>query len=215
MSGDDRPKLGAPPVPIDYGRIATAFGRDGFHGATMASVAAEVGVAKPTLYRRFASKERLYEVAVEHECEALAAHLFAAYDEAVDWPLEERVRHGVAAYFAFVRANRDAFRLLFEGEARSPAVMQLVDATFRRIADRIAEMTRPDLERAGSPAGQVADVLAAAIVGMSDYVARQAAQRPTWNDEAVIDMVAHMWTQALLNVRRDRLAAVDRPEPTR
>ena len=168
MNDGERPRLGAPPAPIDYGRVAAAFGRNGLHGATMAAVAAEAGVAKPTLYRRFESKERLYEVAVEHQCEALAAHLFAAYDEAAGWPLEERVRHGVAAYFAFVRANVDAFRLLFGGnQDRSPAVTRLVDATFRRITDRIAEMTRPDLERAGSPAGQVADVLAAAIVGMS------------------------------------------------
>jgi len=26
-----RPRLGAPPVPIDYDRIAAAFGRQGFH----------------------------------------------------------------------------------------------------------------------------------------------------------------------------------------
>ena len=210
MSDAARPRLGAPPVAIDYDRIAAAFGRQGFHAATVASVAAEAGVAKPTLYRRFATKERLYEAAVEHHCEALVEHLFAAYDEAAEWPLEARIRHGVAAYFAFVRQNTDAFRLLFHGEHSRPAsVTRLIDQTFRRITDRIAEMTRPDLERAGSPSGQVADVLAACIVGICDYVARQAVERPTWDDDAIIDLVAHLWAQALLNVRRDRLAAAD------
>jgi AcrR family transcriptional regulator len=212
MSDEPRPRLGAPPVFIDYGLIAAAFGRQGYAGATMASIAAEAGVAKPTLYRRFESKERLYELAVDHQCEALVARLFAAYEEAATWPLEERIRHGVAAYFNFVSENVDAFRLLFSGEqSRPPAVARLIDQTFRRIAERIAEMTRPDLKRAGSPAGQVADILAAAIVGLSDYLARQTVEQPSWDNDAVIDLLANLWSQALLGARGDVLAAADRP----
>lgn len=212
---DDAPRRrrGAPEVPIDARKVAAAFARDGYHGSTMASVARHAGVAKPTLYRRFASKEQLYETALQAECDALLAHLTAAYAESEPWPLRERTRHGIAAYFAFAREHPDGFRLLFHTDCdRSARVNRMVDATVRGVVAALAEAHRRDLRAAGSPDGQAAEILAAAIVGMSDYVARlQMRAHPEWDEEATIDLLTDLWLGAVTHVPRRTLARADTP----
>jgi AcrR family transcriptional regulator len=212
---DDEPRRrrGAPEVPIDAGKVAAAFARDGYHGATMASVARHAGVAKPTLYRRFASKEQLFEMALAGECEALLERLTAAYRESEPWPLRERIRHGIAAYFEFARERPDGFRLLFHTDSdRSPQVNRMVEETVRGLVDALAEGHRRDLRAAGSPDGQVAEMLAAAVVGMSDYVARlQLRHHPEWDEDATIDLLTDLWMGAVIHVPRRTLVAADTP----
>lgn len=52
------------------------FCQDGYEGASMASIAAQAGVSKGTLYNYFDSKEALFVSYVEESCATRLAHVF-------------------------------------------------------------------------------------------------------------------------------------------
>ncbi|HUI25005.1 MAG TPA: TetR/AcrR family transcriptional regulator [Candidatus Kryptonia bacterium] len=198
------------------------FARDGLHAATMDEVARRAGFTKPILYRHFASKEDLFHAVVEAECEQLVQHLFAAYAQTLELPLLELFRAGTAAFFDYAKKHPHGFRLLFlTSSHRSSTVAAKVEATAERIIERVAEMTRHRLRQYGSPAGQVADIFATMEVGLIAAVARQFANEPTWDEEAVINLIAEFLSAGATNLPRQVLVQADkpavetRPEPVR
>jgi AcrR family transcriptional regulator len=209
--GGTRNPGAVPRRPIDYAAVAAAFAEEGFHRATMDSVAGRAGVAKPTLYRYFESKEELFEAAVSAECERLIDHLSSAYERAQELPLHEQIRANTAAYFSYVRENPDTFELLFRGNLdRSSEVSRRIERTFDRVVERMADVFRRQLADRDSPAGQVADVLAAATVGTSYFAARDLMRHPEWDPDAVVELIAELWTRSLTTVSRKTLARADR-----
>ena len=200
-----------PRRPLDYPAIAAAFAQEGFHGATMDSVAERAGVAKPTLYRYFQSKDELFEAAVAAECERLIEFLSKAYDRARDLPLRDQIRANTEACFAYARENPETFELVFQHTVdRTPGVSDQIERTLDRVIARMSDVFRGELVKRESPAGQVADVLAAATVGTAYFVARDMARRPTWDQGAVLELITDLWTRALSGVGRETLEAVDR-----
>src|SRR6266542_3669203 len=131
------------------------FGRDGYRGASMESIAEAAGVTKPVLYQHFPSKHALYGSLLELELGQLTTDL-------------QRVRLGFGAYLDFVEAHEDAFRLLFtEGLGLDDAFQRRV-ARFRSwVADRVTAIISAE---AGLP-GPRARALAVAIVGMAESAA--------------------------------------------
>jgi AcrR family transcriptional regulator len=95
---------------LDAARIL--FAERGFAAVTMDEIAAEVGVTKPLLYAYFGNKEGLYLACMEPAAEALVDTVAAAV-EATEHPAET-LRAGVHAFFIFVDADRDAWRVLFD-----------------------------------------------------------------------------------------------------
>src|SRR5688500_19132577 len=85
------------------------FAERGFAAVTMDEVAARVGVTKPLLYTYFGNKERLYLACMEPAGEALVATVAGAV-RATASPAEA-LRAGVHAFFAFVDADRSAWRV--------------------------------------------------------------------------------------------------------
>jgi AcrR family transcriptional regulator len=212
VRGGTRNPESHPRRPFDYQAIAAAFAAEGFHRASMDSIAQRAGVAKPTLYRYFGSKEELLRTAIDAECDRMVEHLFAAYESARELPLAEQIKANTDACFAYVRDNPHTFELLFQSNlAGSASVSAPMESTFDRVVERMGRIFREQLAAHGSPHGQVADILAAAVVGAAYFVARDLSRRREWDQHAVLDLIAELWTRALSGVSRGTLARADRP----
>jgi AcrR family transcriptional regulator len=88
------------------------FAERGYAAVTMDEVAAAVGVTKPLLYTYFGNKDRLYLACMRPAGDALLETVLAAV-EATSTP-PEALRAGMQAFFAFIDADRDAWRVLFD-----------------------------------------------------------------------------------------------------
>src|SRR5919206_2030978 len=127
------------------------FVAQGFHAAAMDDIADRAGVSKPVLYQHFPGKRELYLALLEEHVGQLADRVrdaLAATDDNA-----ERVRGAVTAYFDFIDAEGEAFRLVFESDLRNdPDVRAAVDRgtelCVEAIAQVIAADTGADEERA-------------------------------------------------------------------
>lgn len=150
------------------------FASVGFGRANMETIAARAGTTKPTLYARFGPKEKLFAAAVRREHELLNARVAASYSGDANAPFHDRLHHWTAVYFDFVKERPDGFRLNFEGERHAAAAVIIERATDDRI-DGVAELVAGISGRPGGPGPRI---VAAMIVGMMRWCAREAIQRP-------------------------------------
>jgi AcrR family transcriptional regulator len=107
---DNRPKDGCPKEDRRAVRhraiieaAARLFAEKGYNDCEMDSVAAEVGVAKGTLYLYFPGKQELFFACVDLGMSQMQCAVRQAA-EATDDPLE-RMRRGIRAYLAFFDEN--------------------------------------------------------------------------------------------------------------
>ncbi len=148
------------------------FAERGFAAVTMDELAAEVGVTKPLLYNYFGNKERLYLACMEPAAEALFDTVAAAV-EATE-TRAETLRAGVHAFFIFVDADRNAWRVLFDETlpagaepARRAAEQRerLTDLVSRAQLERLPEERRED-------ARVEIEAISAAMLGAAEALAR-------------------------------------------
>jgi TetR/AcrR family transcriptional regulator, cholesterol catabolism regulator len=142
---------------------ARLFAERGYQGTSLADLAGELGVQKPSLYHHIASKEDLlWEVAAEGA---------RAFDEALDGvpadaPAAERIRLALRAHLAVVGAQLDVATVFvrewrhLEGERRERFV-----AERRRYEERIRELFHDGV--AGSELRTDLDVATAALLFLS------------------------------------------------
>jgi AcrR family transcriptional regulator len=133
----------ARPAVIDLSALAGALARLGAERASMLELARAAGVAKPTLFARFGSREELVRACVEHEAEQLLDRVYGPEDVAT----------GLAAY----AQGSPGWPLLLL--ARHPGAV----AARTRVAARIAE-GRPDRRGLRPQVAAVAFLAAAATV---------------------------------------------------
>src|SRR5690625_6250185 len=95
-----------------------SFVHEGFHHTSMDTIAERVGVTKPVLYRHFSSKLELYLAIVDSQTDELVNLVKTALDTPVEHQ-RERVRAAFAAYFNYIEAKGESFRLIFESDMRS------------------------------------------------------------------------------------------------
>jgi AcrR family transcriptional regulator len=188
------------------------FAVDGLHAATMDEVARKAGYAKPILYRYFPSKDKLFQAVVEAECEALVQHLFAAYADAVDMEPFEQYRHGIAAFVEHAQKSPHGFRLIFQtSNHRSSTVAEKIEATRKRVIDRVAENYRRGLKKNGKPHGQVADMYATMVVGLICAVVQRLLDEPKWDEKAVVDLIAGIFLHGTTHVPMTMLEHANEP----
>lgn len=166
------------------------FVAHGFHAAAMDDIADRAGVSKPVLYQHFPGKRELYLALLEEHVSELADRVGAAMGGTAD--NRDRVNAAVGAYFDFIDADGEAFRLVFESDLRNDEdVRAIVDRGSRLCAEAIAEViaadTGVDPERAL--------LLAAGLTGLSERSARWWLPRKgtVSRDEAVALMSALAW----------------------
>jgi AcrR family transcriptional regulator len=149
----------------------TQFATRGFAAVTMDEVAADVGVTKPLLYNYFGNKERLYLACLEQAAGALTETLTAAAAGA-ESP-GDALRDGVRAFFAFVEAHRDGWRLLYdETLPASGEVADRVAAQRERLARLVATLIEQLVDPATPEPGPAAEGLAHALLGAAEALAR-------------------------------------------
>ena len=166
------------------------FVAQGFHAAAMDDIADRAGVSKPVLYQHFPGKRELYLALLEQQVDALVERLGQAMAGTDD--NRTRVDGAVGAYFDFIDAEGEAFRLVFESDLRNDDdVRALADRGTRACVEAIAEViaadTGADRERAL--------LLASGLIGLAETSARWWLPRKgsVSRDEAVALMSALAW----------------------
>ena len=166
------------------------FVAQGFHAAAMDDIADRAGVSKPVLYQHFPGKRELYLALLEEHVSDLTDRVNEAMAGTDD--SRARVDGAVGAYFDFIDAEGEAFRLVFESDLRNDAdVRAIVDrgteVCVEAIAEVIAADTGADPERAL--------LLASGLTGLSQTAARWWLPRKgtVSRDEAVGLMSALAW----------------------
>ncbi|WP_035738350.1 TetR/AcrR family transcriptional regulator [Glycomyces arizonensis] len=162
----------------------------GYHATSMDDIADRAGVSKPVLYQHFTSKLELYLALLDGRATELVERIREAMDRSED--NKERVDEAMRAYFDFVDAQGEAFRLVFESDQRNdPAVAERVarmeDECVTALADTIMADTQVDKSRA--------ELLATGLVGAAEVAARKwiATGRVVPKDEAVALMSTLAW----------------------
>jgi len=150
----------------------TLFAERGFGAVTMDEVAARVGVTKPLLYTYFGNKEGLYLASMEPAGDALIETVADAVRDAAS--PAAALRSGVHAFFAFVDADRSAWRVLFDetlpagGEPARRAAEQRDRLVALVAAAQLARV--PQARRAAARAPT--EALSAALLGAAEALAR-------------------------------------------
>jgi AcrR family transcriptional regulator len=166
------------------------FVAQGFHAAAMDDIADRAGVSKPVLYQHFPGKRELYLALLEQHVDELTDRVASAMADTED--NRARVDAAVGAYFDFVDAEGEAFRLVFESDLRNDEdVRAVVDRGARTCVEAIAEVIAGDT---GSDPEQ-ALLLASGLTGLAETSARWWLPRKgsVARDRAVALMSALAW----------------------
>ena len=176
------------------------FVAQGFHAAAMDDIADRAGVSKPVLYQHFPGKRELYLALLEQQVDELTDRVRQAMAGTDD--NRARVDGAVGAYFDFIDAEGEAFRLVFESDLRNdPDVRRLADRGARSCIEAIAEViaveTGADAERAL--------LLSAGMTGLAETSARWwlASKGTVSRDEAVTLLSSLAWRGMSGFPRRD------------
>src|SRR5947209_9759624 len=166
------------------------FVAQGYHAAAMDDIAERAGVSKPVLYQHFPGKRELYLALLEEHVSELGVRVREAMDRTDD--NRARVDAAVGAYFAFIDAEGEAFRLVFESDLRNDADVRVIvdrgtEVCVEAIAEVIAADTGADPERAL--------LLASGLTGLAETSARWWLPRKgtVSREEAVALMSALAW----------------------
>ncbi|HEX3588685.1 MAG TPA: helix-turn-helix domain-containing protein [Pseudonocardiaceae bacterium] len=182
------------------------FAEQGFDAARMDTIAARAGTTKPTLYARFGPKEKLFAAAVRREHDMLNERVALAYQGHDGEPFRDRLHRWTAVYFDFVRERPDGFRLTFEGERHAAAAAAIAEATDERIDSIAALVTRVSGRRPGSGPR----VVAAMVVGMLRWCAKEALERPDTDLDAAAALCESMVHQTMVGLDLDLMDAVSK-----
>ncbi len=142
---------------------ARLFAERGYQGTSLADLAGELGVQKPSLYHHIASKEDLLWEVANDGAEAFHAALDAV---PADAPAMERIRLALRAHLGVVAAQLDVATVFvrewryLEGERRERFV-----AERRRYEERVRDLFRDGVD--GSELRTDLDISTAALLFLS------------------------------------------------
>jgi AcrR family transcriptional regulator len=185
------------------------FANDGYFGATVDDIARRAGTSKPLLFRRYRTKDALFDLTVAHEVRFLTERLFRAYESSLELSIRDSMAPGVEAILSYASSRPDGFRLLFQagftaGQGATPAFEEVRGL----VTDRIAEVVLQRLETLGVPSGPRASIiLASAMVGASEHVARLVVEDPGLDPEATGALLAEFLAVGMTGLSRRALAA--------
>jgi AcrR family transcriptional regulator len=165
-------------------RIVTAattlFSRYGFKRTSIDLLAAEAGVAKPTVYAYFKDKDAVFEAVVVAVCEDLIARAEAASRGrgTIDDRLAAMLAAKFTRYWELVQRSPHAQELIDSQSRLGAETIARADKAFvRLLATAIEESEEVDLTRAGLTATGLAQLLIRAASGAAYDATTVAAHR--------------------------------------
>jgi len=170
------------------------FNRYGFKRTSVDLLAAEAGVAKPTVYAYFDDKDAIFRAVAEHVCDELLAAAERA--STADAPIDERLGGMLAAkltrYWELVHASPHAQELLDSQGRLGSEVVQRADRAYLDLLASVIESSKEiDPRRAGLTAKSAAALLVRAASGAA-YDATSAASHRKHLTEIVRVITAAM-----------------------
>jgi AcrR family transcriptional regulator len=181
------------------------FSKRGFHAASMDEIAEVAGISKPMVYAYLGTKDELFLACLQREAtrlmEAVAAGVVPTARP------DEQLWNGLRAFFAFVGAYRDGWRVLYR-QARSepPFAAELVGMR-TRIVEIVAGLLQGAWAQAGADRPAVDDdflAMAYAYVGAAESLADWLAEHEEEDPERTATrMMNFVWVgaEALLQGR--------------
>jgi AcrR family transcriptional regulator len=194
------------------------FAADGYNGATIERVAREAGTARSSVYELFQGKDDLFIAVVEDAAERVVGHLSEGFRASQDLPLRDFARHSFSVVFDMVERDRDAITVLLNAERggiEPPTAMASVAETRRRVLDEINRHTgAARWADIGIEVGSASIMLSLMYFGMGEVVAIRQADDPSWDREALIDLLTEFTVGGLfrLGLHPEVLAAASRRE---
>lgn len=148
------------------------FTAAGYHSAAMDEIADRAGVSKPVLYQHFPSKLDLYLAVLDTHIDSLVFAIQRAIQSTPD--NAKRVQATIAAYFDFIEAEGEAFRLLFESDMNvEPAVRERLNRMTYDCAAAVSAVISIDT---GLPQ-EAAMLLGVGLIGSAQVTARHWLER--------------------------------------
>lgn len=110
----------------------------GLGNVTTQAIAEKVGIAQPTIFRHFKSRDEIFRAAMEW----IADRLFAALEGlfSTDMPADQRLRQLLERQLKFISKRKGIPRLLFSDRLHleDPGLKRTVRAIMRRYTERVA-----------------------------------------------------------------------------
>ncbi len=123
------------------------FTKNGYEGATTASVARRVGVTQPLIHYHFGSKEALWRATVELAFGRLTAVLQGIEEDVMRSEPHEAVRIVARRFVYFNARHPEVARLIIsESAARSPRLEWMVDKHLRPLTRQLEMMFQAGLD---------------------------------------------------------------------
>jgi AcrR family transcriptional regulator len=148
------------------------FAQRGYAAVAMDDVARAVGVTKPLLYNYWGNKERLFLACMERSASALFDAVLTAV-RGEDNP-GAAARAGMRAFFAFVEADRGAWRIVFDSTLPGDGVIaERVASERERITALVADAFLAQIpdDRQAAARTEV-EALSHAVLGAAEALAR-------------------------------------------
>lgn len=182
-------------------RAYELFAQRGYRAVTMDDVAERVGVTKPLLYAYLGNKERLYIACMEPAGDAMLAAIGRAVRDATD--PAGALREGVRAFFAFVEADRDAWRVLFDETLPAGGAIAVRVGEYReRLLRLVAESQLAPLgSKRRSRAAVETEARATALLGASEALARWWLRTGAVSASSAADLLIAMLEPGLRTLR--------------
>ena len=148
------------------------FTAAGYHSAAMDEIVDRAGVSKPVLYQHFPSKLDLYLAVLDTHIDSLVFAIQKAIQSTPD--NAKRVQATIGAYFDFIEAEGEAFRLLFESDMNvEPAVRERLNRMTYDCAAAVSAVISLDT---GLPQ-EAAMLLGVGLIGSAQVTARHWLER--------------------------------------
>lgn len=155
-------------------------------GTTMEAIAAEVGVAKPVLYRYFGNRSGLFDALASRFGSRLVETMTVELGR--DLPPRERLVAGIDAYVGILEADPQVYRFV---TARAQSDAARIGSVLDQATVLLARVLGDELRAAGRDSGP-AEVWAGAIVGMVHVAADRWLARPVHSRSMMVEQLSEL-----------------------
>jgi AcrR family transcriptional regulator len=169
------------------------FSQHGYHGASMDEISEVAGVSKPMIYAYLGSKEDLFGQCIRRE----ATRLLESVTKGIraELPPDMQLWHGLGAFFRFVGAHRESWRVLHrQANSQGGPFSDEVVAMRNRAIELVAALLVRTATKRGldEQATRATEALAAALVGSAESLADWWLDHPDVSDRTLASWLMNL-----------------------